>query len=357
MKQLLLVLLAVAGITVTGLSQQRCAPVNTENHQILVLDRSQVGDFTIIDTEGNTLNLYNTLDEGKTVFLDLFFTTCSYCIQYAPIIEQAYQQTGAGEENVLFWGISPQDNNAAIDAYKATHGITNPCAGTEGNGPAAIDIIIAGQNFLGYPTYCVVCPDKEMAFDICYPPTVSCLVNEIEDCPVPLTPNFEPDTTTIPVYRDIAFTDLSTGDITSWEWVFEGGNPGTSTEQNPVVTYDTVGVYDVTLTISDGTNTQTLTREDLITVEENVAIQESAKPIFLIAPNPAKDYLNITMAQSVQSGTLLLSDLMGNTLISSPFSLNKGETKTLDISALKSGMYIIHITDGITSSMKKVVVE
>jgi PKD repeat protein len=357
MKQFLLVLLAVAGISIAGFTQQRCAPLNIENQSIVVLNRSQVGDFTIIDTEGNTLNLYNTLDEGKTVFLDLFFTTCSYCIQYAPIIEQAYQQTGAGQEDVLFWGISPQDNNAAIDAYKASHGISNPCAGTEGNGPAAIDIIIDGQNFLGYPTYCVVCPDKDMRFDICYPPTLPCLLDEIADCPVPLIPDFEPDTNAIPVYQDITFTDLSTGDITSWEWIFEGGNPGTSTEQNPVVTYDTVGVYDVTLTISDGTNSQTLTKEDLITVEENVAIRNADQIQFVVAPNPASETIRVTMGQQIRDGHIALIDMMGKIMMTSGISLNKGESMMVDIRHLASGIYFIQINNGTTTQMKKLVVE
>jgi hypothetical protein len=34
-----------------------------------------VGDFTITDSDGNTWNLYDELSLGKTVFLDLFFTT------------------------------------------------------------------------------------------------------------------------------------------------------------------------------------------------------------------------------------------------------------------------------------------
>jgi len=33
------------------------------------------GDFTITDSDGVTWNLYEQLDLGKTVFLDLFFTT------------------------------------------------------------------------------------------------------------------------------------------------------------------------------------------------------------------------------------------------------------------------------------------
>jgi hypothetical protein len=34
-----------------------------------------VGDFTITDTDGNVLNLYTALGEGKTVFVDLFYST------------------------------------------------------------------------------------------------------------------------------------------------------------------------------------------------------------------------------------------------------------------------------------------
>jgi len=36
---------------------------------------TDIGDFTITDSDGDTWNLYDQLDEGKTVFLDLFFTT------------------------------------------------------------------------------------------------------------------------------------------------------------------------------------------------------------------------------------------------------------------------------------------
>ena len=35
----------------------------------------EIGDFTITDSDGVTWNLYEQLAAGKTVFLDLFFTT------------------------------------------------------------------------------------------------------------------------------------------------------------------------------------------------------------------------------------------------------------------------------------------
>ncbi|MCD4746210.1 MAG: Omp28-related outer membrane protein [Bacteroidales bacterium] len=64
----------------------------------------------------------------------------------------------------------------------------------------------------------------------------------------------------------VNFTDNSTGEITSWEWSFPGGIPSSSAEQNPSVTYNTDGTYDVTLTVSDTSNSNTNTKADYITV-------------------------------------------------------------------------------------------
>jgi thiol-disulfide isomerase/thioredoxin len=143
-----------------------------------------VGDFTITTTDGVTRNLYNTLDSGKTVFIDLFFTTCSWCQTYAPVIEEIYKNSGEGEGNIVFWGISNNlyDPDEVIDQYKANYNITNPCAGPDGGGTTAHTTVISGQNFLGWPTYCVVCPDRTMFFDPCYPPTVTGFDPSFESC-------------------------------------------------------------------------------------------------------------------------------------------------------------------------------
>lgn len=82
-----------------------------------------------------------------------------------------------------------------------------------------------------------------------------------------MTAGFISDVTEICQYDMVSFTDVSSGDITSWNWTFEGGDPATSTEQNPVVTYNETGSFDVTLEVSDGTETDVMFLEDYITVE------------------------------------------------------------------------------------------
>jgi PKD repeat protein len=95
---------------------------------------------------------------------------------------------------------------------------------------------------------------------------------EVEDYTVivqgTLTANFTADVTQGCEELTVNYTDNSYGDIISWEWEFEGGDPSTSTEQNPTVFYAIPGDYDVTLIVDDGTTTNTSFQTDYISVFE-----------------------------------------------------------------------------------------
>lgn len=69
--------------------------------------------------------------------------------------------------------------------------------------------------------------------------------------PQPPVADFVGTPTTVVVGNSVAFTDLSTNAPTSWSWTFAGGTPATSTLQNPTITYNTVGQYNVTLIASN----------------------------------------------------------------------------------------------------------
>jgi agmatine deiminase len=82
----------------------------------------------------------------------------------------------------------------------------------------------------------------------------------------PPTADFSANITTVGTGGSVQFTDLSTNNPTSWYWTFEGGTPAASTAQNPVVTYNTAGIYDVSLTVTNSAGSDTETKIDYITV-------------------------------------------------------------------------------------------
>lgn len=82
----------------------------------------------------------------------------------------------------------------------------------------------------------------------------------------PLEADFTATPTTVCTGDNVNFEDLSTGAIDAWAWVFEGGTPATSTLENPVVTYNTPGTYDVQLTVTAGAFDATEIKSDYITV-------------------------------------------------------------------------------------------
>ncbi|MDQ1353711.1 MAG: family peptidase, partial [Acidobacteriota bacterium] len=79
---------------------------------------------------------------------------------------------------------------------------------------------------------------------------------------------FTASATNITVGNSVTFTDQSTNNPTSWSWTFEGGTPATSTSQNPTVTYNTPGVFNVTLVASNAQGSDTEAKVDYITVSE-----------------------------------------------------------------------------------------
>lgn len=88
-----------------------------------------------------------------------------------------------------------------------------------------------------------------------------------------LTANFTADNTAPNTIQTVNFTDTSVNGAISWTWSFspstvtyQGGTDANS--QNPQVIFDAAGTYSVTLTVSDGTGTDSLTKTDYIVVTD-----------------------------------------------------------------------------------------
>lgn len=71
---------------------------------------------------------------------------------------------------------------------------------------------------------------------------------------------------TIVTGSSVQFIDQSSNNPTSWVWSFPGGVPSSSTLQNPIITYNTNGTYDVSLTATNADGSDTETKTNYITV-------------------------------------------------------------------------------------------
>ena len=76
----------------------------------------------------------------------------------------------------------------------------------------------------------------------------------------------------------ITFSDVSSNSPTSWTWSFPGGTPTSSTSQNPVVTYTSVGTYTIGHTASNGSGTSTVVSQT-ITVSPSPTISVSSATV------------------------------------------------------------------------------
>ncbi|MCB9275577.1 MAG: PKD domain-containing protein [Lewinellaceae bacterium] len=83
----------------------------------------------------------------------------------------------------------------------------------------------------------------------------------------PPAPDFIADVTSGCFPLEVNFQDYTIGQVDSWSWQFPGGLPSSSSDPFPTVTYNVPGTYNVTLSVSNGAGTETITRNAYITVQ------------------------------------------------------------------------------------------
>ncbi|WP_163325186.1 PKD domain-containing protein [Draconibacterium mangrovi] len=95
--------------------------------------------------------------------------------------------------------------------------------------------------------------------------------------------DFTADNTAITEGGEISFTDKSKNTPATWKWVFDGGNPSTSTERNPRVTYSSPNSYKVSLTVTNAAGNHTKT------VENYIKVEATPDPVYCIPTPVATD--------------------------------------------------------------------
>ncbi len=137
----------------------------------------------------------------------------------------------------------------------------------------------------------------------------------------------------------IEFDNNSTNG-TTYLWDFGDGE--TSTEEDPSHIYQTVGIYDVTLTISNDCFTNTVSSE----VDVIIGSIESVLPgvSLEINPIPADEYIDVILTtETASSYQLSLMSVTGKVLLET--TIDVGLTSRLDVAHLPGGLYLLQIED------------
>lgn len=131
-----------------------------------------------------------------------------------------------------------------------------------------------------------------------------------------------------------SFTSTSTG-ATSWLWDF--GDGGGSTVENPNHTFTTNGTFTVTLIVSNGCGSDTLTQTVTVT---GVGLGELSMNNVQFYPNPFSSEVKILATEEIVGREIQVTDPAGHILRS--FTLESQE-QTIDLGEFAAGIYFVKI--------------
>lgn len=109
----------------------------------------------------------------------------------------------------------------------------------------------------------------------------------------------------------VQFTDLSTGDVSGWEWDFGDGSDH-ATEKSPVHVYQDAGTYDVTLTIQKGGSPDTVTKTGFIEILQVWTLGDALDTPDLTWTTGGDANWSVDIQDGVTDGNSARSDCLSN---------------------------------------------
>ena len=134
-------------------------------------------DFTGTDIDGNEIHLYDILDGGQTVLINLFLRDAGSG-QIMPYITESYHLFGCNQNDVFYIEICPQDEDEECRAWATMYGVTYPTISRTGGG----NDIAQSIPVVYYPTVIIINPDHTIANRDLYPiVNTQTIVDALED--------------------------------------------------------------------------------------------------------------------------------------------------------------------------------
>ena len=165
-----------------------------------LFSQTVVPNFTLTDTQGNSYNLYQELENGKTIVLDFFSLQCGTCQTGIAYMENVWQNYDANGNEVWVWAIETTGaENIDIDDFILSNGGTFPGFSSIEN-----DTLFSFFNITYTPLYFTICPDKTIKSSSVE--NVEEYVNSCQSTSVELQKEKETDTKIISVISDYDIT-------------------------------------------------------------------------------------------------------------------------------------------------------
>ena len=258
-------------------SELQCSDPNASQERGTrdISDWTPVINFSGTDMAGNNHDIQTYLDQGKYVVVDFFCAWCGPCFSFhsSGTLESLYNTYGQGGTNefvVLYVECQPDNTAAQISGESAGNTRPTYSAGDFTNGGSnpipIIDATTALYNtisvyFDAFPTVALFCPSGYVYGDIygSYSSAAAIYNFATSSCPtaatLPMVDIVAP-TATPGVPATISANVLSVGDVT-YAWTFEGGNPATANTQSVDVTWNTTGLYNVSVVVTNAAGSTT----------------------------------------------------------------------------------------------------
>lgn len=163
---------------------------------------------------------------------------------------------------------------------------------------------------------------------------------------------------TINAGESVEFMSQALGNVTSWNWTFDGGVPATSTDENPVVQYNNNGMYSVTLEVSNGTNTSTLTKNNFVLVGfdtlEDMEEMTDASVKFYPNPNNGTFYVDI---QGVEDADMYIYSATGELVYQESNMIMDNSIKQISLNNASEGVYVVVIANKTHKLVEKIIIK
>jgi hypothetical protein len=146
---------------------------------------------------------------------------------------------------------------------------------------------------------------------------------------------------TIKINECVNFNDKSTNTPISWKWSFQGGNPSTSSQQNPSnICFSKAGKYTITLISGNSAGADTMTKT--LVVQDPAGLQMRKKSTLTISPNPFFNSTTISTSMFLKDANLYIYNTNGQLV--KEIEKISGQQFNLNRDNLNSGLYFLYIT-------------